>query len=146
MPRIPLTEKELADVTAYIMSLKDQPSPPAQAEAAATETPAAPPVGEKATTPQPTEAAPASTPTRLKPTAAGDVAKGKALYASKGCAICHGPKGQGTAAAPPLNEGHSPEEVKAQVRNPKGKMPAFSPSQISDAELEDLAAFVASLK
>lgn len=124
MPRVPLTEKEATDVTAYVMGLREGKTladvvPPRQE---------APASGEKAIS-----------------SAAGDAAKGKATFASKGCSACHGANGEGTVAAPSL-KGFPADKLKDQVRGPKGKMPPFGTSQLSDSEIADLAAFVATLK
>lgn len=140
MPRIPLTEKQVADLTAYVMALKDGNAPvytpPAQPQAPA---PAAPAAGEKA-------APSASGAGQSAPAASGgDAAKGKIIFTSKGCIGCHGPDGKGTAAAPSL-VGVSGDAVKKQLRTPKDKMPAFGPSMVSDSDMEDLIAFLSTLK
>jgi mono/diheme cytochrome c family protein len=69
--------------------------------------------------------------------------RGKVLYAQY-CAACHGQNAEGSASYPAL-PGHSEQVVTRQVRSPLGNMPAFSESQISDADLELLAHFIASL-
>ncbi|MBI2852863.1 MAG: cytochrome c [Chloroflexi bacterium] len=75
----------------------------------------------------------------------GDAAEidGKSLYSQK-CAACHGNDAGGTAFAPGVI-GHSAGEVKAQVRNPSGSMPAFPPAQLNDGELDRIAGFIAGL-
>jgi mono/diheme cytochrome c family protein len=75
--------------------------------------------------------------------AAADVATGQALYATVGCAGCHGPNGQGTAAAPRL--AGSTDELPAflsYVRDPALGMPAQSVQAVSDAGLADIYAFL----
>lgn len=69
--------------------------------------------------------------------------EGQAAYA-KGCAVCHGQEGEGTTLAP-MVAGHSISAVKIQVRKPMGTMPSFSQAQLSDAELDEVAAFLSSL-
>jgi mono/diheme cytochrome c family protein len=75
---------------------------------------------------------------------AGDPADeaAKALFAAKGCADCHGPDGEG--------DGQNPRSVvqdtrmiiqqfTQRVRNGRGSaMPAFTPEQITDAEIIQL--------
>lgn len=73
-----------------------------------------------------------------------EVAEGKTLYVQK-CAACHGASGEGTTVAPKV-AGHSAQAVKLQVRNPVGTMPAFPQAQLGDADLGEIAAFIASLE
>jgi len=77
---------------------------------------------------------------------AGKAENGKKVFASHGCAACHGVSGQGAAgpkiAPPPLE---FPAFVK-QVRDPVGEMPPFTPDQVSDADLADAYAFLKSLQ
>ena len=131
MPRVPLTEKEAADVTAYVMGLPQGKTladvAPAQQEAA------------------PTGGAASGEKTAEARAAGGDAGKGKAVFANKGCGGCHGAGGEGTAAAPGL-KGFPAEKLDSQVRAPKGKMPPFGPAQVSDSDLEDLKAFLGTLK
>lgn len=134
MPKIPLTEKEAADVTAYVMGLPQgqtlaDVAPPAKQEAA--------PSGGAASGEKASQAGGS--------TSAGDAGKGKAVFTGKGCGACHGAGGEGTAAAPGL-KGFPADKLKAQVRTPKGKMPPFGPAQVSDSELDDLGAFLGTLK
>ena len=69
---------------------------------------------------------------------------GQQLYESKGCYQCHGYVAQGGSAGPRLN----PIPLQAFmliVRKPPNVMPAYSPKVLSDAELESIYRFVASL-
>jgi len=118
MPRLPLSQQEIADVVAYLMALNEMPE---IAEAQVTPMP----------TPAPSEGAP-------------DVEQGKRLFQSKGCEACHGPGAQGTALAPNL-VGKTAEEIRRQVRNPREKMPPFTPDQLSDSELEAIIRYIESL-
>ncbi|MBI2860739.1 MAG: cytochrome c [Chloroflexi bacterium] len=77
------------------------------------------------------------------PTPASPAADGKAVYATF-CAACHGPEAQGTAVAGSL-PGHSAEAIRRQVRAPMGKMPAFAESQLTEAQLDSIVAFIASM-
>ena len=77
---------------------------------------------------------------------AGDViTTGKAVYRSVGCSACHGLDGEGSDFAPAL-AGHSAEQVLRQVRSPRGVMPEFSLSQVSDEQLEEIVEFIEGLK
>ncbi len=85
---------------------------------------------------------------------AGDAGAGKAVYdgAKPACKGCH------TDVRNPLTRagaGNTPEELAAWVRTPKemmtrkgkaGTMPSYPPSRISDADLENLVAYMATLK
>jgi len=85
---------------------------------------------------------------------AGDAAAGKAVFdaAKPACKSCH------TDAKNPLAKAgadNSPDELKAWVRTPKdmiakkgkkGIMPAYAAEKISDADLENLVAYMATLK
>lgn len=90
----------------------------------------------------PTTAAKPALPTTAAPAAGGNAAAGQAVFTAN-CNACHpnGQKGVG-----PDIRGASVNEVKRQVRNGGGSMPAFTASQISDTQLSDLAAYVSSLK
>ncbi len=77
--------------------------------------------------------------------AAADIATGQTLYATAGCAACHGPNGQGTAAAPRL--AGSTDELPAflaYVRDPALGMPAQGVQVVSDEGLADIYAFLRS--
>lgn len=69
---------------------------------------------------------------------------GRALFVKAGCAACHGADARGSDFAPNL-PGHTPEQVKHYVRNPQGKMPRFGADKLSDAELNRVASYIASL-
>lgn len=60
------------------------------------------------------------------------------------CGECHGNDATGTDEAPAIL-GHTLEQVKEQVRTPEGDMEAISPEKLSDADLEIIAQFVASM-
>ncbi len=81
----------------------------------------------------------------------GSAARGQATYLRIGCPACHGTVGQGGAGVR-LDPVRLPiEALRVWVRNgspgwsfARG-MPAFSPAVLSDAELVDIQAFIASL-
>lgn len=79
-----------------------------------------------------------------EPQALNEKAKeGYEIYRRVGCASCHGDQGEGGVG--PALAGHTPEQVRRQVRNPVGNMPRFSQEQVSDQDLEKIIAFVESL-
>ncbi|ADE16681.1 cytochrome c class I [Nitrosococcus halophilus Nc 4] len=87
---------------------------------------------------------------------AGDAEAGKALYAQKGCAACHGPQGQSTNPAMfPVLAGKDANYISEQLHafksgDRKGQGPGAIMNQVSaamsDSDIENLAAFVESLK
>jgi mono/diheme cytochrome c family protein len=63
----------------------------------------------------------------------------------RNCHECH-PKGEG-GLAPPINDKPLPDFlIRLQVRHGLGTMPEFGPHQISDAELDDLIAYLSALR
>lgn len=87
--------------------------------------------------------------------AGGDAEAGRALYAEKGCAACHGPKGESTNPAMfPVLAGKDAEYISEQLHafksgERKGEGPGAIMNQaagaMSDSDIEDLSAFVGSL-
>lgn len=88
------------------------------------------------------------------PAFTGDAAAGKAVFeaAKPACKGCHTDTKNPLAKAGAEN---SADELKAWVRTPKdmiakkakkGIMPAYTPEKISDADLENLVAYMATLK
>ena len=76
---------------------------------------------------------------------AGNVEKGKSLFAKNGCAECHGLEGQGAPTSGP-RIGPNPLPLAAfikYVRAPKNQMPPYTAKVMSDAELADVRAFLA---
>ena len=72
--------------------------------------------------------------------------KGKTLFSKYGCYQCHGTQGQGTTAGARL----APKPITlaaliAYVRQPKGQMPPYTAKVVSDAELADIRAYLASI-
>jgi ubiquinol-cytochrome c reductase cytochrome c subunit len=79
------------------------------------------------------------------PVPAGDIEKGKALYAKNGCAACHGLEGQG-APTSGGRIGPNPLPLDAfikYIRAPKNQMPPYTAKVMSDEELRDVRAFLA---
>ena len=75
--------------------------------------------------------------------AAGNAANGKRLFTADGCYECHGRQAQGGAAGPRLGPPRIPfEALKIYVRHPSGAMPPYTAKVISDAELNDIYAFL----
>ena len=76
-------------------------------------------------------------------TATGDpVQDGRLLYFQYGCRSCHG-SGVGAIVGEDLDE-VSPSEVRREVRDGPGGMPAYSSSLLSDEDLELIIAFLRS--
>jgi mono/diheme cytochrome c family protein len=70
---------------------------------------------------------------------------GRALFVSNGCSACHGDQAQGNIGPPIAGTGLTFAEVLHQVRQPKGQMPPFSPQQVSDAQVQQIYAYLESL-
>jgi mono/diheme cytochrome c family protein len=73
------------------------------------------------------------------------VEKGKALFIKQNCFRCHGTEGQGTAG--PRLTPNAPETAALikYVRHPAGTMPAYCEKCVSDEELTDIRAYLASI-
>ena len=76
----------------------------------------------------------------------GDAQKGKQVFASAGCATCHGAHAQGTNLAPAI----APPPLELQpmiqyVRQPTGKMPPVPIATADDQQLADIYAFLKSI-
>lgn len=77
---------------------------------------------------------------------AADAQKGKAAYASHGCWQCHGYVGQGGGAGPKLAP--EPMPLAALVpflRHTNGAMPPYMEPVLSDADIADIQAYLASI-
>ena len=75
----------------------------------------------------------------------GNVENGKRLFVKDGCYECHGYAGQGGAGAPLVPRVLSAANLIKYVRHPAGSMPPYTNKVVSDAELTDIRAFLASL-
>jgi mono/diheme cytochrome c family protein len=75
---------------------------------------------------------------------AGDAVRGKDIYVRDGCYACHGYQGQGSNAGSRLVP--TPFAAFAhQVRDPRARMPAYSPLVMSDQDVADIYAFLLTL-
>jgi mono/diheme cytochrome c family protein len=82
-----------------------------------------------------------------KPQGSGDAEKGKQLFASAGCANCHGSVAKGISGLGPLITPPPfaiPEFINY-VRHSSGTMRPFSKEELSDEQLGDIHAFLKSL-
>ena len=80
---------------------------------------------------------------------AGDAARGKAAFMKNMCYTCHGTVGQGgdRGSGPRIAYDVWPWEAFAQqVRRPRETMPRYPAEFVSDQELADIYAYVASFK
>jgi mono/diheme cytochrome c family protein len=78
---------------------------------------------------------------------AGDAAAGKALWDKDLlCKNCHGANGEGAFGPDLAGRGLSYNEFRRAVRQPWGIMPAFPEETVSDKELGDLTAYMASMQ
>ena len=78
---------------------------------------------------------------------AGDAVRGKALFMHDMCYTCHGTAGQGgdRGSGPKLTPGLFPwEGFVRQVRHPREQMPRYSGKFVSEKDLADIYAFLAS--
>jgi mono/diheme cytochrome c family protein len=130
-----LKKFEIADVVAFIRNW-DQ----SLFDAAATHLP---PKTASSPGPGPTTSVAASKATAT-PAIGGDAQKGKTVYSNMGCAGCHGVAGQGSLG-PPL-KGKSASTIKKVVRSGREAMPSFDAASLSDADLENIIAFLVQSK
>jgi mono/diheme cytochrome c family protein len=93
-----------------------------------------------------TDGATAQTASPAAAAPAGDAERGKQTFVKAGCFECHGREGQGSpATGPRLAPDPIPfEAVQSEVREPANVMPAYSPKVLSDAQLRDIYAYLAS--
>ncbi|MBI4216992.1 MAG: cytochrome c [Chloroflexi bacterium] len=127
----------------------------------------APTVAPTATSAPPAVAPTAAPPAATRPAAtSGDAARGKALYTAKGCNACHGANGEGAPGIGPklvgiygkpeamtegsavtVDDAYITESIKVPTAKVvKGFNPIMPVIALTDAEIKDLVAFVASLK
>ena len=81
--------------------------------------------------------------------AQGSAERGRKLYQDKWCHSCHGTAGQGgeRGAGPKLAPSPFPYEAFAvQTRRPRSSMPRYPVEVLSDQELVDIYAYIASIK
>jgi mono/diheme cytochrome c family protein len=78
---------------------------------------------------------------------AEDAAHGRKLFMTDGCYECHGTVGQGGAAAPRIApDPMDAQAIAAYVRRPAGQMPPYSAKVLSDADIGDIHAYLASIR
>jgi mono/diheme cytochrome c family protein len=78
----------------------------------------------------------------------GNVASGQQLFTKMSCYYCHGTEGQGSSAGVGPRVAlvaRSYESFARYVRQPSGRMTAYSEKILSDAQLTDIYAFLRSL-
>ena len=73
------------------------------------------------------------------------IERGAEIFATVGCAGCHGQNAVGTDIAPAL-AGHTEFQIRRQVRAPTNIMLVFSPAQIPAEDLDALVAYIGSLE
>jgi ubiquinol-cytochrome c reductase cytochrome c subunit len=77
---------------------------------------------------------------------AADADNGKKLYATIGCYECHGRVGQGGGAGPKLAPRPIPlQALVVYVRHPSGAMPPYTSKLVTDAQLADIHAYLATI-
>jgi mono/diheme cytochrome c family protein len=79
----------------------------------------------------------------------GSSERGREAYLAMGCHACHGTVGQGgeRGAGPKLAPNPFPYEAFTfQVRRPRSSMPRYPAEHLSDQQLADIYAYVASIK
>jgi mono/diheme cytochrome c family protein len=77
----------------------------------------------------------------------GDRSRGEALFAAK-CAGCHGAKGIGSSAAPPLKSLRTRRSADAAIvwiKDPQPPMPKLYPKPLSIGDVDDIVAYLESL-
>ncbi len=77
--------------------------------------------------------------------AAGDAANGKTVWAAKLCKNCHGANGEGKYAGPEAGTTLAAADWLKETRTPAAHMPAFSATQITDQDVADMQAYMATL-
>jgi mono/diheme cytochrome c family protein len=80
---------------------------------------------------------------RADPSSPDAPARGAAVYFAQGCQTCHGAVGDAPANLA-LPRGGGPEAVRA-IRQGRPGMPTYSQAQLSDRELADLQAYLATI-
>jgi ubiquinol-cytochrome c reductase cytochrome c subunit len=82
---------------------------------------------------------------KAQDTPRGDAAAGKQLFADKGCYSCHGYVGQGSREGPRLTPPTPYEAFVLQLRTPRAIMPPYEAALVSDRQVADIYAYLASL-
>jgi mono/diheme cytochrome c family protein len=76
----------------------------------------------------------------------GDAAHGKELFLREGCYACHGTAGHGEPYGPRLAPNPLPfAAVIGQLRQPRANMPRYGQQFVSDHDVADIYAYLASI-
>jgi len=123
-------------------------SAPAATDTLAPAPTAVPPTAQPAATVAPTAPAPTQPPAATDTSAApvGDPAKGAAYWRTSQCMTCHGPNAEGNLGPKLAGTSLTFQQVLTQVRTPRGVMPAFNASRVSDQTLRDVYAWLRTLQ
>ncbi len=77
---------------------------------------------------------------------AADAEAGREAYVRIGCWSCHGYEGQGASTGPRLAPDPLPYAALSNfIRQSSGPMPPYTPAVLSDADLENIYAFLQSI-
>lgn len=94
----------------------------------------------------PTPAGSAATTVTAKPSS-GNAANGEKLFTEVACVSCHPSAGKVAGVGPKLAGTTRDEDyIRNIIRQGKNPMPGFRAAQITDAQLEDLVAYIKNLK
>jgi len=126
-----VTDKNIADIAAYLAVLRSEASPPAS----------------PAPSPAPAPPASATSAASAAPLiSSGDPIRGHQIY-MENCAACHGAGAQG-GVGPNLHGEQARKDTAAAIawiKNPRLPMPKLYPNPLSEQDVDDVAAFVESL-
>ena len=75
----------------------------------------------------------------------GDAARGHGLFLADGCYECHGTVGQGGPGVRLAPFPLPASAIAAYIRNPAGEMPPYASKVVSDADVRDIRAYLASI-
>lgn len=77
---------------------------------------------------------------------AADAQAGREAYMRVGCYTCHGYQGQGASTGPKLAPDPLPYEALSNfIRQSSGEMPPYTPAVLSEADLQDIYAYLQSI-
>jgi ubiquinol-cytochrome c reductase cytochrome c subunit len=79
------------------------------------------------------------------PMPAGDAGRGKALFAKDGCYECHGYVGQGGPGVRLAPNPLPASAIAAYIHNPTGEMPPYTSKVVSDQDVSDIRAYLATI-
>lgn len=76
----------------------------------------------------------------------GNAQAGATVFQSAGCTACHANGGRAAGVGPALVRSQRDDAyIRNIIRNGRGAMPAYSPAQVNDQQLNDLLAYIRSL-